>query len=132
MTATKTRVELQPEVALNYVIRSLKFIIDVEELNDFGKYRDQDGHYHLILKSDKLDKEQLHQVYNYTYLTGTTCHKRSKKYWAKPEATMVVNVNGVNCMVDSVTVASIIQKKCYGLRDMMLMSYVIAWLDGDM
>lgn len=104
---------------------------EFEEMG-FTIYEDQDRGRHLVMKSDYLNEEQLDDVYNYTFLAGSTCADRSVLYWKKPEAKMQVKVKGVVCEVSPVTVASVLQKSMFGPKDMQLMSNVLKWLHADL
>jgi hypothetical protein len=132
--AAKESREVSAVTALNFVFRRLDRMQPDDEVLEagVGVYQDQDSHYHLVLKSERYNEEQLDKVYNSTYLTGSTCAKRSVKYWQSPEARMKVIVDGKECEVDAITVASVLQEEWYRPNDMVLMSGVLAWLDGDM
>jgi hypothetical protein len=122
-------IEVSPEVAMSLIYTKMDMIQEKDfSKYEFGIFQDQDRGNHLVLKSDKYDEEQLDRLYNSFYLTGTTCGNRSRTYWKTDEARMRVMVDGIECEVDAITVASVIQTKWYGVNDMKLMSATLSWL----
>lgn len=130
--AARRETEVVPAIqAINTIANRLDMIKpSVEEL-EFGVFEDRDRHHHLVVLSKKYNEEQLDRVYDCTYLTGNICGNRSAKYWNTQEARMKVIVDGKECQVDSITVASLMQMKYFGLNDMKLISYVLAWLNNE-
>jgi hypothetical protein len=129
--AMKNKQVVSPLEAIKVVYDGLDYVqYGLDEL-EFGTYQDQDGYHHLVVKSEYYDEKQLHEVYTTTYLTGYTCGNRSKLYWQKKEATLEVEINGVTCKVDSITVASVLQYQMVRPSDMRLMSNILAWLHSE-
>jgi hypothetical protein len=127
--ANRNAVQVSPEVAMSSIYAKMDMIQEKDFSNfEFGIFVDQDRGNHLVLKSEKYDEGQLDRLYNSFYLTGNTCGNRSKSYWETDEARMRVEIDGVECEVDPITVGSVIQAKWYGVNDMKLISGVFSWL----
>jgi len=123
--------EVSAEEAIKLVYRNIDRVILKDETMEFDVYMDQDKGFHLVLKSRHYNQEQLHTLYNTFYLYGRIAQERSKIYWEqRPESRLKVQLNGIVCEVDAITVASVLQKELYKPNDMMLMSNTLAWLHG--
>jgi hypothetical protein len=119
---------------LNSLLSSLNIIQEDEkgfQKIEFGNYKDQDGHDHIIIKD--TNREMLNAMYNNFYGTGAMCGNRSSKFY-KRISSLGFEKQGE---VDIITIASLIAKYHFQNGNSIsamahIMSYTIGWLESDL